>query len=280
MANSKEQMIIDGETVLRQTIKKLNKLIREEVTTYNKSAAKKGYHTWDYNEVYKAIANAFAGENLAVEAANARKPLYLSMKYPTLIAYNHFLGSILNNMQKYTIGKAIDYAKVNSRFPALYYPYYNTCGELKYEYMLDGINAVRAEMSRIYGKNNISINCLDAVMNERKAKEEARAKMKAATKLAKSQTAKKVATKVFGTTAPQTKQAHEVNLWEEEAALEERHEFLRETAGEIGFDEDGTPVTAVKDNDGCLIWVYVDGSVYHGNVYDENRDACLEQEKE
>jgi len=269
--DNEQQLIEMGENVLRHTIKKLNKQIRECVTDYNKSACSKGWRTWDYNEVFKTIANEFAGADLAVEAANAGKPLYLCMKYPTLIAYNHFLNNIVNNLQKYPMGTAIKNARGNFSYPQKYYSGYYNCVELSYDKMLDGINAVRAEMSKKYGQNNVTIYYLDAVMNERKEIEEERAKIKMAKKVAKAATAKKVATNTFGTTKPQTKQAYEVDLWAEESG-----NGTLQLKDVQSFDEDAKPVYEGEDGG----YYYADGEPYYGNVYNEERNICMEQDLE
>ena len=270
-----------GENVLRQTIQMINSELRGAIKEYNRRAGS-SWQKWDYNEVFSQIAGCFAGTDMAVRAAEVdKKPLYLRMKYPTLIAYNNYLFDVLKNLDnRYKMRNAIEYAKIDSTLPDEYYYNCHDICDISYKEMVEGMNAIRAEMAHRFGKYNFNVNYLDAVMQKRKKLEEERAQMRIAKKLAKAAAAKKVAEQTFGTTTPQTKQAHEAKLWEDEIALEERNEYLRESAGEIGFDEDGMPVRAVRNKHGYIEWVYEDGTIYDGNVYDEERNACIDRDYE
>ncbi|MBQ7579443.1 MAG: hypothetical protein IJT25_02810 [Clostridia bacterium] len=278
MFNLKEENIKNGEAVLRKTIVKLNKEIRELATVYNKKVG--FYKSWDYKDVYSEINSTFAGSNYdadVVRASQDGRPLYTRMKYATLIAFNNFLGRIVDNLnQKNSMLWAIQNAKIDRNIPQEFYDNYSNAREVKYDLMLDGINEVRNEMSRRFGMNNFNIYCLDEVLNERKSKEDASEKVKLAKKLAKSETAKKVMEETFKTKTPETKQAYEANLWEEEVAEEkEQSNSLRDVQL---FDEEGVPVYEHKDRKGFTEYTYADGSVYYGNIYDEQRNAVIIQE--
>lgn len=277
MAKTKLTPIEAGENVLRLTIQMINSELRGAIKEYNRKV--QSYQRWDYNQVFSEIVGRFAGTDMTVHAAEVdKKPLYLRMKYPTLIAFNNYLYSVLTNLDNhYKMQNAIDYAKIEPNTPRLYYPECYNLATSSYSEMIDGMNAVREQMGQRFGKYNINVNYLDAVMNKRKNIEEKRANMKIARKLAKAETAKQIATTTFKTTAPQTKQAYEANLWEDEIALDERGEYLREKAGEVYFDEEGTPVKAVKSKHGYTEYVYEDGTICDGNVYSEDRNACIEQ---
>ena len=263
-----------GEIVIRKTITKLNVALRKKIAQHSYKIGRADYG--GYSEVYTLIGTRFCPEleNSYIQAFYDQKSLYYRMKYPMLVAYNNFLGEILDGL---SMGKPMNDSILGAkstwkkRGPIEIYFNYQRDRQLPLDVMQAGVAAVKIAMEKRYNED-IEIDFLQDVYDERRLKEAKSAQLKAAKKAAKAETAKKVSSQLGGTKLNE-KMFDKTEFYDKKVENAEirAEEFNSDESRIVQlFDESGMPVFERGSN-----FVYADGSPCFTNVYDEERNVCI-----
>ena len=263
-----------GEIVIRKTITKLNVALRKKIAQHSYKIGRADYG--GYSEVYTLIGTRFCPEleNSYIQAFYDQKSLYYRMKYPMLVAYNNFLGEILDGL---SMGKPMNDSILGAkstwkkRGPIELYFNYQRDRQLPLDVMQAGVAAVKIAMEKRYNED-IEIDFLQDVYDERRLKEAKSAQLKAAKKAAKAETAKKVSSQLGGTKLNE-KMFDKTEFYDKKVENAEirAEEFNSDESRIVQlFDESGMPVFERGSN-----FVYADGSPCFTNVYDEERNVCI-----